>query len=137
MAKSAEAINAADLAMIPETKVDDTCFVFMPSFALFSSDFCIMDIDEVATNPDAKPIDSIYRKSYSIVARPNDIVLSLWISEDLWYFCAYLEDGFTLDDTCKKLEKQYPDFDLAAAIHFLVEQQLIYKIFIIGGINEN
>lgn len=135
-AKNVKAMSSASFATIPEEEIDDTCFVFIPSFAVFTSDFPIMDIHEIATNPDAKSIDLKSCKSYAVIARPEDEVLTLWISEDLWHFCDAMYNGMTLGDAYEKLEAEYPNFDLAGAIHFVVTMKLIYKILIIGGMNE-
>lgn len=121
-------IKANDLKNISEDLLELIGLSFLPSAYTFSSDFPLYHIEEIIENPLAENINLNVVKSYVVIARPEDSVLAFWISEDLYLFVRCLEQGLTLLQAFRNVEKQYAHFDLTEAILFLIQNKLIYKI---------
>lgn len=123
-------IHNADLEAIPVDQIGTISFSFISSMFTFTSDFPIDEIQVIAENSEANDINLNLTKVYAIIVRPNDAVLTYWISQDLWYFYSDLKQGQTISKAFNKAHEQFPDFDLTQAIHFLLQKQLICNIVI-------
>ena len=127
-AKEAKYIEVSEISSIPQEKIDTAKFIFLPSVFTFSSKYKINEIEEIIDNPNAPPIKSINNESYAIIARPNNIIFTYWIKNDLFLFLEDLINGSNLTEASKKISQLYPEFDLTNAISFILQKQIIAKV---------
>lgn len=111
-------INLAQLVKIPPKKITKIKFIFLPSVYSFCSDFPIDQIEEIAFNPDAEPIDLKVTKTYAIINR-NDV---FWLEPNIWKIVAMLMQGKTIATIGDNPE------DLSATIYFILNNQLVKEI---------
>lgn len=131
-ARECASIQPIALQSIPEEQIEDVIFSFIPSCFMFTSQFPIPDIQEVVENCEAESIDLAHASSYGVIARPEDEVLTFWVSKELWSFINYLTQNFSLAESNYQTQKSAPDFSLVKAIHFLLQKQLIHKVIFPG-----
>lgn len=127
-------VNHSTLERISTDQIEAIGFSFLPSVFMFSSAYPIHDIQEIALNQDASPIQlSQGNRHYAILSRPGNEVLTSWISEDLWCFIDSLKKGLSLKTALDFTLKKHADFDLTNAIYFMFQKQLVEEIIIPGG----
>ncbi len=127
-AKSAIAIKAIDLEAIPEDIIESIGLTLLPSIFIFSSKFSLAEIEKIVEDSTAEAINLNIHKTCAVIARLENKVITFWLAEDLWLFIHYIERNLNLLQASNKIQELYPDFDLAEAIHFLLQNQLIAKI---------
>ena len=125
-----EAITPQELEKIPEENIESIKLVFLPTMFLFSSIFPITKIQEVIQNPDASEVNLNEGGMHLMVARIGNEVLTFSLSPDLWLFVQCIKSGMTLGQSTEEVIGKYPDFDLALAIHFLLQKQLVQEIIL-------
>lgn len=123
---------------ISENPLASICFSFLAAVHMFCSDFPLQDIQAIVDNPEAPAIPLTQNKSYVIITKSeyqcsNQIqvqnpVLSFWVSADLWFFLRDLKQGCTLKQAADQTQKQFPNFDLAQALHFAFQNPLFHQI---------
>jgi hypothetical protein len=96
----------------------------------FSTEFALEDIEAIVEKSEVKPLDTILRKTYAIIARPKNTVITFWIEADLWLFVHSLEQGLSLGQSFQATKDHYREFDLTKALHFLLNEAIIAKIIL-------
>ena len=127
-AAHANTITAENLEKIPEEKIEEIRFLFLPSVFLLTAQFPIHRIQDIIEQPDAPAIDLQHEITTAIIARPKGQILTLFVSQDLGLFFKYLHDGQTLGQATAQTSIPYPDFDLSTAIHLLLKHSLIQEV---------
>lgn len=118
-----------ELQNVPEEEIDNIKFCFIPACFFFSSPFPIDLIEKIATSESDRIINlSDGQAVYGIITCSQSIGHTLWIEETLWRFIESLSAGYCLSDGAKYAQSLNQNFDLTAAIVFLIQSQLIHKI---------
>ncbi len=95
-----------------------------PSVFLFQSPYSINDILDVLEGNQSeitlKPI-----ASFAIVSRFNHDIVTIWITEPLFYFLTLLVTNDFLLNIFEKTLNYYPEFDMSNAMMFLLNNGLI------------
>lgn len=131
-ARETTIITSSDLQNIPESKIEYAVFSFIPSCLLFTSKYPIYDINEIVDQENAEAINLNNTPSYGIVARPQDEVITFFVSKGLWEFINYLMKGFSILQSIKAMAVD-SDFNLSEGIAFLLQKQLVHKITFLQG----
>lgn len=125
-AEESKPFSILELQNVPQEEIDNIKFCFIPACFLFSSRFPIDAIEKIATGESDQMINlSDEQAVYGIVTRRQGVVQTLWIEEALWRFIKSLSAGYCLSESTQSLNQ---NFDLTAAIVFLIQSQLINKI---------
>jgi hypothetical protein len=128
-AREPEHFSVLTLQNIPEAEIDNIKFIFIPACFLFVSQFPIDAIEKIATGESNQMITlSEEYVFYGIITRTQSVVHTLWIDEILWHFIKHLSGGYCLSDSAKHAQDLNENFDLAGAIAFLLQSQLINNI---------
>lgn len=128
-AREAAHFSILELQNIPEAEIDNIKLVFIPACFLFVSQFPIDAIEKIATGEGNQMVtlseDLIF---YGVITRTQSVVHTLWIDEILWRFIKHLSGGYCLSDSAKHAQDLNENFNLAGAIAFLLQSQLINNI---------
>ncbi len=128
-AADSQVITSLNLQNIPEKKIDNTIFHFIPSCFLFTSQYNIPDIDDLVKDRNKNPIalkcDITY---YCVLSRMQYEVHTYWIKKSIWEFCKRLINGNTLAESADYAENIDSRFSLISAISFILQAQLVGKI---------
>lgn len=109
------AFSAADLTSLSEVEQTNLTFCFQPSFALHYTTFPLGKfIKEL-------PLESEY---WVIIMRSNSQILTYKLSTAWALFFKLLQENHTLTTAYEIIVSSYPDFDLTAALAFLLEKKL-------------
>ncbi len=127
-AEPAITIKATDLESIPEDIIESIGLSLLPSVFIFSSNFPLADIEKIIEDSTAEAIILNIHKTCAVISRLENKVTTFWLTEDLWLFISYIEQNLNLLQASSKAQESHPDFDLAEAIHFLLQNQLIGRI---------
>ncbi len=128
-AEESQSFSILELQNVPQEEIDNIKFCFVPACFLFSSQFPIDAIEKIATGESGQMINlSDAQAAYGIVTRRQGVMQTLWIEEVLWRFIKYLSAGYCLSDSTQYAQSLNQNFDLTAAIAFLIQSQLIHKI---------
>ncbi len=127
-AASAIPLESDALIGIAEENVEGLTFTFLPSVYTMMSQFALDEIASLIENPEISALNSVSKKTYAIIARPSNSVLTFWASAELWSFIDTLSKGKTLVEAFQAVKNQHQDFDLTNAIQFLLQQNLIESI---------
>lgn len=127
-AAQAKAITADDLKKIPEEKIEDIRFVFLPSVFLLTTQFPLCRIKNIIEQPNAPAIDLFEAVSTVVIARPAGQVITLFVTEDMGLFFKCLHKGQTLGQATAQTSISYLDFDLSMAIGLLLKHSLIQEV---------
>jgi hypothetical protein len=123
----AESLDYSDLINLSEQNIEESVLKFIPSLYLFKSEYSLDKIQEIIDNPNADSIKLENLPSYAIIARPENSVITLWVSEEYYIFFENLRRGLALGKVIQKITDLYSNFDLASMIHFLISYMLIEK----------
>lgn len=108
--------------------IEELCFFFNPSVYLFSSPYILKDIINLIENPNEQPSVTLqHEPCYAVISRQTHEVVTIWLSENQFYFFKAIKDGFTMMQSYELILKTSPDFDLVAALQILLENDLLWK----------
>lgn len=128
IAASAVMLESDALVSITEENLEALAFTFHPSVFTMMSPFALDEIVGLIENPHYATVNSISKKTYVVLARPYNTVLTFWVGADLWLFIDALLKGNTLGGSFQTVKNQFQNFDLTNAIHFLLQQKLLISI---------
>ncbi|AUH72917.1 DUF2063 domain-containing protein [Legionella sainthelensi] len=103
--------------------------IFNPSVYLFSSPYSLKEIVDLIERPDEKQninLQSI--ECYIIISRQYHRVIIHWISQDMFQFFMSIQNCLSLIHAYEAVCKTNPDFNLHAALQFIRENHLLWKI---------
>lgn len=122
---SEEAKHISELEKYNEEESNYLCFEFQKSAFLFSSKYPIDKIEEMLSNPNSQGFEMRESESFALITKNQ----TLWIDESYYRFIQALQihniaeaynAAFQIDN----------EFDLALALNFLFEKELITKTYI-------
>ncbi len=128
IAADSSTLSPQDLEKIPEDKIDNIRFNFLPSVFLYEAEFPIYRIQEIIEDPNAPAIDLQPEETIVVISRPHKQVMSLFVTPATGLFLKSLMANETLLEAATQTEKKYRDFDLSAAIGLLLKHELIQEI---------
>lgn len=123
-AKEAKSLSPSDLKKVPQEKIENMIFHFIPSFFLCQSEYPLFDIQEVIQkNTDLITLSK--KQTYILIVRIQDEVVTYWISESQGLFFTHLSQGTTLSKALELATAFDTAFDLTAALVFMLQAKLV------------
>ena len=107
---------------------DKTYIDFIDAFQMLTSDFPINDIEQALKTPDLEVMQLSQSPSYGIIARPQQALLTDWLTYEKWMFIYLLWKGGSILQSMDTIQTQFPAFNFSEAIYFMFQHQLIKKI---------
>ncbi len=116
------------LTTLSENELTNAIFYFHPTVYFMQSVFPLDNILNIIENPDSEKLHLTKQNTYALIARPENNVITYWLSEDYYVFFDDLKKGLSFGLSIEKAEKKYSDFNLSEIITFLIENKLISHI---------
>lgn len=108
---------------------EEIYLIFNPSVYLFSSPYSLKEIVDLIERPDEKQIINLRPvECYVVISRQYHCVSIHWISQDMFRFFMFLQNRLSLTHAYEAVYKTNSDFDLHAALQFIRENHLLWKI---------
>lgn len=123
-AKPATTMNVSDWQEKMETGLDNLATQLHPSVFLLKSHFPLQKIHELIINPDNNPVNLQDGGSYAVIAHHQ----IYWINAPLWHFLVKLKQGCCFIKALEKNIADFPEFNLAEVLQFLLEKQLVCRV---------
>jgi hypothetical protein len=127
-AKDYQPFDPTKLQKILDNRMEQLRLLFNPTVFLYSSRYFLKDIFDLIEHPDEKDtIDLKPVPCYVVITRHYNHVVIHWVSEEMFNFFSYIKKRFTLIQSYECLLKANPDFDLVAALQFMLKNNLLWK----------
>ncbi len=120
--------NSLKLQKKIKTHANELYLVFNPSLHLFSSAYSLKDIIDLIERPNE--IDRINLQlgpCYAVITRKHNQVITHWISHEMFDFFTYIQSRIPLMQSYELTENKHPEFDLVAALEFMLKNHLLWK----------
>lgn len=110
------------------THIEELYLIFNPTVLFYSSPYSLKNIFDLIENPVGKDkIDLQLAPCYAVITRQYNQVMIHWVSQAMFDFFNYLKKRFTFMQSCEYILKTNPDFDLVAALEFMLKNELLWK----------
>lgn len=124
-APSQPAVGLTALQNVSEAEVESIQLNLLPSVYCMQSQYPLDEILNVIENPDADPINLNDKRTYAIIARPENEVVTFWVGPDSWHFINYIVHKSKLGKALEMTLDEHPHFDLPATLNFLLSEKLV------------
>lgn len=116
-----------DLTKLTEHELANAIFYFQPSVYLMQSAFPLDNILTIIENPDSETFQLTQENRHILIVRSEHQVITYWITQEYYLFFNYLKQELSLEKAIHKIEENYPEFNLAEILIFLINNKLISK----------
>lgn len=121
-------ITYNDLNNLSEKTLEQSKLILHPSVYLMESKFPLDKILELVENFDISGFELKNYKTYALISRVENCVMTYWITEDNFLFFQNVLNRLTLAECLENTEKKYPHFNITETIGFLMSCKLISTI---------
>jgi len=118
-------MSFSDFEAIPPSSIESLQFIFHPSVQTFCSNYPLNRIEELIENLEANTVNLNSNKAFSLIARPENEVITFWIEADCWLLIHSLQQSLSLGEAVQRTMEQHPDFNLSSALHFIIQTKIV------------
>lgn len=126
--KTEQPLSIEDISSLPDDDWENASFLFIDAFKMCSSSFPLDEIQQLLMNPSIQTMQLRSKSSYAIVMRPQQELLTYWITQDKWLFIHLLWKGDSIQKSMEIILKHYPTFNFAETLSFIFQHHMIKKI---------